>query len=199
VSNVFRIPALAAIVLALAACGPRATDNLRSNAIDAQRSRLGDLHIQNVFKQPVHAGLTTVRASRETIADALTISFDPKFVTPDEIDEAGRLYCENALRGRKPQLLKLIIGDRDRRASVQEVGTAQFFCTNGSAEDEAKLARLGGYERSASALAEDAERVGTLQGMLEQMRKSREGWEALKQRDLQRAGASPAYQYQPVK
>ena len=196
-----RTVTVAVVVTALGACTttsrPR-PPNYAQQARDAQRQLLSGVGLLDVFKQPVVNGQTTVIASSEARAGVLVISFDPRYVPDAEIDEAGRVYCEK--QNRQPMFLNKNVGQPDQssrvaRERIQNVGSAEIFCSNGSAADQARLAEYQGYK--AAAAREEAERQAMLraaqtQAMGETLRANRESWQAIRKRDEQRAlGAAP--------
>ncbi|KAA0584699.1 hypothetical protein HUE56_29950 (plasmid) [Azospirillum oryzae] len=201
--------AVATVAVSLAACTttsrPRPTDGWQQ-ARDAQRQLLSSTGLENHFKQPLVDGKPTVTTGRDARFDTLNISYDPRYVTQEEINQAGTRFCEKQKQGRQATLLEMTAGQVDEssrvvREQIQRVGSATFFCTNGSAADESLLA---GYKGSrTTALQQEAQRSAMqrsaqLRARIEESQENRARWEAIKRRDEQRVNGATGYDYVPT-
>lgn len=208
-TTALRSIAVATVAVSLAACTttsrPRPADGWQQ-ARDAQRQLLSSTGLENHFKQPLVDGKPTVTTGRDAKFDILNISYDPRYITPEEVTEAGKTFCEKSKQGRQPILLGMSAGqvdesNRSARERVQPVGSAAFFCTNGSAADEALLAAYRGSRTSV--LQREAER-STMQrsaqfrARIEESQENRDRWDAMKRRDEQRVNGATGYDYVPT-
>lgn len=201
--------AIAAVTISLAACNttsrPSAPD-LAQQARDAQRRLLSSTGLEDIFEQPVVRGAPTVVTSRDAQFGTLGISYDPRYVTPEEITKAGTVYCEKRKQGGQAILLEnsaLQVNESNRasRDTIQRVGSAKFFCTNGSAADEALLAE---YQGSRATILQKEEqrsamqRSAQLRAKIEESQANRAAWDAIKRRDEQRVNGPASYRYAPT-
>jgi hypothetical protein len=201
--------AVATVAVSVVACTttsrPRSPD-YAEQARDAQRQLLSSTGHENFFKQPLVNGKSTVITSRDAKFDTLNISYDPRYVTPDEINEAGRTFCDKIKQGRQAILLEMISGQvnessRVDREQIQQVGSARFICTNGSAADEALLAAYKGSRTTAlqqEAQRSAMQRSAQLRARIEESQENRARWDAIKRRDEQRVNGSTGYTYVPT-
>lgn len=201
--------AVATVAISLAACTttsrPPPADGWKT-ARDAQQQLLSRAGLENHFKQPLVNGTPTVITSRDAILDALNISYDPRYVTSEEVTEAGSTFCEKKKQGRQPILLEMSAGQLDEssrgaRELIQKVGSATIFCTNGSAADEALLAAYKGSRTTAlqqEAQRSAMQRSAQLRARIEESQENRARWDAIKRRDEQRVNGSTGYTYVPT-
>lgn len=201
--------AVATVAVSLAACTttsrPRLADGWQQ-ARDAQRQLLSSAGLENHFKQPLVDGKPTVTTGRDAKFDTLNISYDPRYVTSEEVTEAGSTFCEKQKQGRQPILLEMTAGQVDEgsraaREQIQKVGSATFFCTNGSAADEAVLATYKGSRTTVlqqEAQRSAMQRSAQLRARIEESQENRAQWDAIKRRDEQRVNGSTGYTYVPT-
>lgn len=201
--------AVATVAVSLAACTttsrPRPPD-YAEQAREAQRQLLSSTGHENFFKKPLVDGKSTVITSRDAKFDTLNISYDPRYVTPEEIKEAGRTFCEKRKQGRQATLLDMSVGQVDEssrvvREQTQKVSSATFFCTNGSAADEALLAAYKGSRTTAlqqEAQRSAMQRAAQFQARIEDSQQNRARWDAIKRRDEQRVNGATGYDYVPT-
>ncbi|KAA0572520.1 hypothetical protein FZ983_31740 [Azospirillum sp. B21] len=208
-TTALRSIAVATVAISLTACTttsrPRPVDGWQQ-ARDAQRQLLSGAGLENHFKQPLVNGKPTVTTGRDAKFDTLNISYDPRYVTSEEVTEAGSTFCEKQKQGRQPILLEMIAGQLDEsnraaRERVQMTSSATIFCTNGSAADEALLAAYKGSRTTAlqqEAQRSAMQRSAQLRARIEESQENRARWDAIKRRDEQRVNGSTGYTYVPT-
>ncbi len=204
-----RSMAIAAVAVSLAACNTTSRPSppdYEQQARDAQRHLLSSTGHEDFFKQPLVKGKPTVSTGRNPRFDTLHINYDPRYVASEEVTEAGKVFCEKRKQGRRAiQLgmgaLNVDESDRAARERIQMVGSASFFCTNGSAADEALLAE---YQGSRATMLQKEEqrsamqRSAQLRARIEESQANRAAWDAIKRRDEERVNGATGYRYVPT-